>query len=149
MDKPKTEEQVIIFALKGEKYGLGIRNVISVGDPHELKSKEKKDKYAGKLVVRSQEVPVISLNMLLQRGEGDLSDNTKILVLGSLGKMAGVMVDAVLEVIPYSLKSVKPLPKMIMDNSITFFLGIGRVNNEPILFLNESGIIASLHSGKT
>ncbi|MBI5182023.1 MAG: chemotaxis protein CheW [Nitrospirae bacterium] len=149
MDKPKTEEQVIIFALKGEKYGLSIRNLISVSDPNELKSEGKKDRYAGKLVVRSQEVPVISLNMLLQRGEGDLSDNTKIVVLGSSGKMVGLMVDEVLEVITYSLKSVKPLPKTIMDNSITFFLGIGRVNNEPILFLNETGIIASSYSGKT
>ena len=40
--------------------------------------------------------------MLLQLGEGNFSDNVKILVLGNPNKMIGLIVDAVLEVISFS-----------------------------------------------
>lgn len=102
MDKAKAEEQVIIFLLKGEKFGLNIKNLISISEPGELKEERGEGVYRGRLSVRSKEAPVVNLNMLLQLGEGNFSDNVKILVLGNPNKMIGLIVDAVLEVISFS-----------------------------------------------
>ncbi|MBI3354020.1 MAG: chemotaxis protein CheW [Nitrospirae bacterium] len=148
MDKARAEEQVIIFLLKGEKFGLNIKNLISISEPGELKEERGEGVYRGRLSVRSKEAPVINLNMLLQLGEGNFSDNVKILVLGNPNKMIGLIVDAVLEVISFSPKAIRPLPKMIMDSSITYFTGVGRVNGEAVLFLNESEIISASYAGK-
>lgn len=149
MDKAKAEEQVIIFLLKGEKFGLNIKNLISISESGELKEEREEGIYRGKLSVRSHEAPVINLNMLLQLGEGNFSDSVKILVVGNSNKMVGLIVDAVLEVISFSQKAIRPLPKIIMDSSITYFMGVGRVNGEAVLFLNDSEIIAASYPGKT
>ena len=41
MDKAKAEEQVIIFLLKGEKFGLNIKNLISISEPERIKGRKR------------------------------------------------------------------------------------------------------------
>ncbi|MBI5042300.1 MAG: chemotaxis protein CheW [Nitrospirae bacterium] len=150
MERPKSEEQVIIFLLRGDKFGVSIRNLVEVSKLEGLKREGDKGIYEGKLMLREHEVPVVNLSMLFHLGEGDNSENVRIIVLGkSSKKMIGLKVDAVSEVITYPLRSVRPVPKMIMDNTINYFLGIGRVKEEDVLFLNDDEIITATGSGKT
>ncbi len=149
MDKPKNDDQVIIFLLRGDKFGISVKNMVEVSKLGGLKSEKAEGIYEGKLILREHEVPVVNLSMLFHLGEGDNSENVRIIVLEKSSKMIGLKVDAVSEVITYPLRSVRPVPKMVMDNTINYFLGIGRVKDEEVLFLNDDEIITATGSGKT
>lgn len=149
MDKSKTDEQVIIFLLKGDRFGVSVKNMVEVSKLDGLKREKAEGIYEGKLMLREHEVPVVNLSMLFHLGEGDNSENVRIIVLGKSSKMVGLKVDAVSEVINYPLRSIKPIPKMIMDSAVNYFLGIGRVKDEPVLFLNDEDIIAETSVGKS
>lgn len=148
MDKPKNDDQVIIFLLKGDKFGVSVRNMVEVSKSGGLKRENAGGIYEGKLMLREHEVPVVNLNMLFHLGEGDNSENVRIIVLEKSSKTVGLKVDAVSEVITYPLRAVKPMPKMIMDSAVNYFLGIGRVKDEAVLFLNDEEIIAETSVGK-
>ena len=149
MDKSKTDEQVIIFLLKGDRFGVSVKNMVEVSKLDGLKREKAEGIYEGKLMFREHEVPVVDLGMLFHLGEGDNSENVRIIVLGKSSKMVGLKVDAVSEVITYPLRSIRPMPKMIMDSAVNYFLGIGRVKDEPVLFLNDEDIIAETSVGKS
>lgn len=149
MDKPKNEDQVIIFLLKGDKFGVSVKNMVEVSKSGGLKRENAGGIYEGKLMLREHEVPVVNLNMLFHLGEGDNSENVRIIVLEKSSKTVGLKVDAVSEVIAYPLRAIKPMPKMIMDSAVNYFLGIGRVKDEAVLFLNDEAIIAETSAGKS
>lgn len=149
MDKSKNDDQVIIFLLKGDKFGISVKNMVEISKLGGLKREGTEGIYEGKLMLRSHEVPVVNLSMLFHLGEGDNSENASIIVLGKSSKMIGLKVDAVSEVITYPIKSIRPMPKMIMDSAVNYFLGIGRANDELVLFLNDNEILASTDTGKT
>ena len=114
MDKSKTDEQVIIFLLKGDRFGVSVKNMVEVSKLDGLKREKAEGIYEGKLMFREHEVPVVDLGMLFHLGEGDNSENVRIIVLGKSSKMVGLKVDAVSEVITYPLRSIRPMPKMII-----------------------------------
>lgn len=92
--------QLVSFTLGKELYGIEItkvREIILIAEitripetPHFLK---------GLINLRSTVIPVIDLRARFGLPEGDLTDESRIMVLQACGKTIGIIVDAVSEVL--------------------------------------------------
>ena len=106
--------QLVSFQLDKELYGIEItkvREIILISEitripqtPHYVK---------GLINLRSTVIPVIDLRSLFGLQEGDMTDESRIMVLQACGKTIGIVVDAVSEVLRVKHDQIAPPPPTV------------------------------------
>lgn len=118
--QPKVEEtrseliQLVSFKLEEEEYGvnvLKVREIIRMpaitrvpNTPHYIE---------GVINLRGKVIPIISMRKRFGLPEGDVSSQTRIMVMDMDGELMGFVVDAVSEVIRISESEIQPPPAVV------------------------------------
>ena len=106
--------QLVSFTLAKELYGIEItkvREIILITDITRIP--ETPDFLKGLINLRSTVIPVIDLRVRFGLPEGELTDESRIMVLQACGKTIGIVVDAVSEVLRVKHEQIAPPPPTV------------------------------------
>jgi len=122
--------QIVALHLGDEVYGIDIATIHTVIVLQDITSVPKTPKYVrGVMNLRGQIVPVIDLRMRLDMPvlSADEQKNARVVIVHTEGLHAGLIVDAVSEVLTLAEGSVGPPSGLIASNDCEFITGIGKV----------------------
>ena len=129
--------QLVSFNLGEETYGIEItriREIILVGDitqvpetPHYIK---------GLINLRSSVIPVIDLRARFGLPDGDLTEESRIMVLNVGSRTIGIVVDSVSEVLRVSKDQISPAPPTVASLGKQYMTGLVRLDEQLLILLD-------------
>jgi purine-binding chemotaxis protein CheW len=140
--------EFLTFRLGEEEYGIDILKV------QEIRSYEQPTRIAnapafikGVVNLRGVIVPIVDLRLKLGCETVEYNGFTVAIVLNVKGRVVGVVVDSVSDVLALDAGSIKPAPEMSSSMDTAFITGIGSVAERMLILMDIEGLMASEEMG--
>jgi purine-binding chemotaxis protein CheW len=159
MAEPKTEThddllsggrgtmQLVSFHLDKEEYGIEItrvREIILMGEITRVP--ETPPHIKGLINLRSTVIPIVDLRLRFGLREEAPTDHTRIMVVNVAGKMIGIVVDAVSEVLRISQEQIAPPPPTVAGLNNEYLTGLVKLDNRMLILLDIDKIVGRVES---
>ncbi|UDF37385.1 UNVERIFIED_ORG: chemotaxis protein CheW [Shinella sp. XGS7] len=135
--------QCLTFRVGGEEYGIDILKV------QEIRSYEAPTRIAnapafvkGVVNLRGVIVPIVDLRLRLGQ-TAEYNGFTVVIVLNVLGRVVGIVVDSVSDVLELGADAVKPPPEIGSAIDARFITGLGKIAERMLILLDIEGMVAS------
>lgn len=139
------EQQLVIFELANEFYGINIAVVESIIKMQAITQLPQSPSYVkGVTNLRGSVLPVIDLRSRFALPPKEDTRQTRIIIVTMGNIKVGVTVDGVSEVLRVSDELIEPLPAMVNSVNSVFLKGIVRLENRLIILL-ELGKVLDLN----
>jgi purine-binding chemotaxis protein CheW len=136
------EQQLVVFELANEFYGINIAMVESIIKVQTITQLPQTPLYVkGVTNLRGSVLPVIDLRTRFALDTKEDTRQTRIMIVTMGSIKAGIVVDAVSEVLRVSDETIEPLPPMINSIDSAFLKGIVRLENRLIILLELSKVL--------
>jgi len=137
------EEQMVVFKLAGEQYGVRITQVQEINRLSKITKVPRAPKFVeGVVNLRGEVIPLIDLRKRFEIEEKEYNEFTRIIVSDINNKKIGIIVDEVLEVLRVPKKSLEEAPDIIQGNQAARFMeGLANLDNRMIMLLNLENIL--------
>ncbi len=136
------EQQVVVFELANELYGVNIAAVESIIKMQVITQLPHTPPYVkGVTNLRGSVLPVLDLRIRFALEAQEDTRQTRIMIVTMGSIKAGIIVDGVSEVLRISEESIEPLPPMLNSVDSTFLKGIARLENRLIILLDLSRVL--------
>lgn len=134
--------QYVVFLLGYDEYAIDIQKVVSIervfyttrvpGTPEFLK---------GVINLRGEIIPVLDIRNRFEIQMLDETEETRVIILKIDDIVAGIISDAVVEVIGLEDTKIENLLNFSSDISSEYIFGIGNVDNRTVTILNAEKVI--------
>ncbi len=132
-----TEEQVVVFELAGECYGVDISRVQEIIRPPAITAVPRAPEYVeGVVNLRGRVIPVINLRFRFRLPETERGRTDRIVVLELDGQTVGAAVDAVSEVLRIPRSAIEPPAATLGGAEDSYLRGIAKVDDRLIILLD-------------
>lgn len=128
LSQPQQAGEFLTFRLGGEEYGVDILCV------QEIRSYEQPAQIAGApaflkgvLNLRGVIVPIVDLRISLGCNSAEYNTFTAVVVVNIRGRVIGMVVDAISDVLELSRDDIKPPPEQTSGAGASYVTGIGTV----------------------
>lgn len=130
------ENQYVVFKLGKSEFGIDIMNVKEIGTYVEAVSLPHTPSFIeGVINYRGKVIPVINLNKRFGLGDGEITKDTRIIVITLKEKEVGFIVDEASQTIRLSDEQIDPAPSFIGGVDKRFITGVGKLENNRLLIL--------------
>lgn len=138
------EQQLVVFELAKEHYGVDISMVESIIKMQEITRIPQSPSFVeGITNLRGIVLPVIDLRKRFGLESQAVSRDSRIMVV-ALGSMkVGMIVDAVSEVLRVQSDSIEPPPSMTTTSRVNFITGIAKLDEILVILLDASKILST------
>ena len=143
-ESTEATSQYLTFALGDEEYGINILMV------QEIRSYETVTKIAnlpdfikGIINLRGVIVPVVDMRIKFQLGDVGYDDFTVVIVLNVAGRVVGMVVDSVSDVITLSPEQVRPAPEFGAALHTEYITGLGTVDKRMLILIDIEKLMTS------
>ena len=144
--------EYLTFRLGAEEYGIDILRV------QEIRSYEQPTRIAnappflkGVVNLRGVIVPIIDLRLKLgclnEQGQAEYNHFTVVIVLNVRGRVVGVVVDSVSDVLALGGDAIRPAPGMNATIDTSFITGIGSVAERMLILMDIEALMSSTDMG--
>ncbi len=125
-----TERQLVSFEVAGEEFGLDIIEVQEIIKIPEITRVPKAPEFVeGIINLRGGVLPIIDSRRRFDLEVKEWTDSNRILVANIEGKMTGIIVDSVSEVLRLPESAIEPAPSL-MGTGAEYLEGIGKLEEE-------------------
>ncbi|HHX66032.1 MAG TPA: chemotaxis protein CheW [Chloroflexi bacterium] len=132
-----TEEQVVVFSLAGEHYGLDISRIQGIIKLPEITRVPRAPRFVeGIINLRGAIVPVIDLRKRFRLGERTDTRETRIINVEMGDHLVGLIVDAVEEVLNIPPDAVEPTPELVTTLDSAYLRGIAKLDDRLVILLD-------------
>lgn len=136
------EEQLVTFSLGTEEFGVDIMRVQEIIRIPPITRVPKAPSYVeGVINLRGNVIPVVSLRSRFGMERVDDTELSRIVVLQVQGKVFGVRVDAVTEVLRLDSEAIEPPPQVTMGMDSQFIRGVGKIGERLLILLDLTHIM--------
>lgn len=133
----RSEQQLVVFTLAGESYGVDIAKVSGIERMQEITRVPRTPPYVeGVINLRGRVIPVIHLRKLFSLDEGEITKETRIVVVDIGGQPIGVQVDEVTQVLTIASETIEPPSAVIASADADYLLGIAKLKDKMIILLD-------------
>lgn len=137
VDKSHEERQLVVFSLNAELYGVDINVVREIIRMQDLTNvPETPDYVEGVINLRGAVTPVIDLRKRMDLHVGEVTADTRIVVMDVRSQNIGVIVDQVNEVLRVASDSIEPTSAIITATDSDYLLGIAKLEDRLIILLD-------------
>ncbi|NQT41451.1 MAG: purine-binding chemotaxis protein CheW [Planctomycetes bacterium] len=144
--------QLVSFRLAGEEYGIEIikvREIILMGEITAIP--ETPDYVKGLINLRGTVVPIIDLRLRFGLPLGEITDESRIVVVNVAGKALGIVVDAVDEVLRITGEQIAPPPPTVAGMGREYLIGLAKLGERLLIMLDVDKIltredVAAMHA---
>lgn len=136
--------QVVRFMLGKESFGINIGNVQEIINiPEITKIPDTPQFLEGVINLRGKILSVIDLRKRLNFDATHKDKKNRILVTEIDGRVIGLIVDEVSEVVKINPDSIEPTPEMINSSGVEYISGVGKLDDRIILLLDFEKILSN------
>ena len=136
------EQQLVVFELAGESYGIDIAAVESIIKMQTITQLPQAPFYVkGVTNLRGNVLPVIDLRLRFGLDAQEYSRQTRIIIVTMGTLKVGVVVDAVSEVLRVPEESIGGLPPVVNTVNSAFLKGIVRLEDRLIILLELGKVL--------
>lgn len=137
-----TEEQVVVFALAGELYGLDISRVQGIIKMPEVTRVPRAAEFVeGVINLRGEIVPIIDLRKRFGLGELQIGVDTRIINVEMGDHLVGLIVDAVEEVLNIPSGVIEPPPDLVTTMDSAYLRGIAKLEERLVILLDLDRVL--------
>ena len=134
--------QLVSFELADESYGIEITKVREIILITEITCIPQTPHYVKGLInLRSTVIPVIDLRALFGLPESTKTDESRIMVIHAAGRMIGIMVDAVSEVLRVKKDQIAPPPPTVAQLGREYLVGLVKLEKQLLILLDIDKIL--------
>ncbi len=134
--------QLVSFGLAEEEYGIEITKIREIILITEITQVPQTPHYVKGLInLRSVVIPVIDLRTRFGLPEGELTDESRIMVLHVGTKTVGIVVDAVSEVLRISHQQIAPPPSTVAGLGREYLTGLVKLEERLLILLDIDKIL--------
>lgn len=138
----RMEEQVVIFNLQDQVYGINIESVLEIIRMESVtRVPGTPDFIEGVINLRGKVIPVMDLSKRFGMPQSRVSSSTRVIIVEAGGVTVGMVVDAVSEVLRFPVTSIEPPPPMISGAGIEALRGIALVDGRLIILLDLGRVL--------
>ena len=128
--------QWVTFKLDNETYGINVMRVQEVLRYTEIAPVPGAPSYVlGIINLRGYVVTVIDTRQRFGLHSGEISDNTRIVIIEADKQVVGIMVDSVAEVVYLRQSEIETAPNVGNEESAKFIQGVCNKNNELLILV--------------
>ncbi|MEW6459202.1 MAG: chemotaxis protein CheW [Bacillota bacterium] len=139
----KREEQLVVFQLAGQTYGVDIARVFEIIRMEAITRVPKAPSFVeGVIKLRGSIIPVIDLRKRFAMPPAESTANNRIVIVEMGGTTIGMIVDAVSEVLRVSQADIEPPPPMVAGVDAAYLRGIALWRDRLIILLDLEKILA-------
>jgi purine-binding chemotaxis protein CheW len=138
------DNQFVTFNIEDEIYGVDVKKV------HEIIGMTKITKVPNSMVfmkgmidLRGRVVPVVDMRLKFNMEEKEYNEMTVILIVEVMGKLIGMVVDTVSDVIGLKEENIQDTPHFSTKIDTDYISGIGRSDEKLIILLEVDKILTS------
>jgi purine-binding chemotaxis protein CheW len=143
------KNQVVRFTIGKESFGIDIGNVKEiVAVPEITRVPDTPDFVEGVINLRGKIVSVIDLRKRLRFDVSHNNKKNRILVTEVNGRIVGLIVDEVSEVLRLNPESIEPPPEMVVSVGVEYITGVGKLEDGIILLLDIQKVLGKEEIGK-
>jgi purine-binding chemotaxis protein CheW len=151
-DSKNDEIQIVTFKLDNEEFGIKIEQVQEINRIDKITSVPQVQSFIeGMMNLRGNVIPLIDLRKRFGLDVKEHTEATRVIIVTILGKLTGLIVDSVSEVLRLSLNIIEQTPEIIRSKNGTEFLtGICKLEKEKrmILLISIDKILTSEEQGQ-
>jgi len=123
------ERQLVSFKVKDEEFGVDIMQVQEIIRMTEITQVPKAPYFVkGVLNLRGGVLPIIDLRTRFDLEESEYSESNRIVVVNVKGKIMGIIVDSVSEVLRLPKDTIEPPPPIVSGIRAQFLEGVGKLD---------------------
>lgn len=140
--------EFLAFTLGQEEYGIDIQKV------SEIRSYETPTRIAnapefvkGVVNLRGIIVPIVDMRIKFNLGEPTYDQFTVVIILNIAGRVVGMVVDSVSDVITLSPEQIKPAPEMGTAFNTDYLIGLGTLDERMLILVDIDKLMSSSEMG--
>jgi len=131
------QQEFLSFTLGREAYGIDILKV------QEIRSYEQPTTIAnapafikGVVNLRGIIVPIVDMRLKFNLDEAQYNDLTVVIVLNVAGRVVGMVVDGVSDVVQLSAEQIRPAPDFSSAFDVKYITGLGTVDDRMLILVD-------------
>lgn len=133
----QTEQQLVVFDLAAESYGVDINVVQSIIQMQEITRIPRTPEFVdGVINLRGKIIPVVDSRKRFGLADGERNSDNRIVVASIGGQDIGMVVDAVSEVLRIPMDAVEPPSTLITSQDSDYIRGIAKVEDRLVILLD-------------
>ncbi len=136
-------EQLVVFTLGSEYYGVGIEDINTIIRLPEITKIPHTPAYMlGVMNLRGMIVPVIDLRSRFNLCTAEWSKSTRVIVIENHGLQVGMVVDGVSQTMQLATSQIVSLSPFVSSIDSQYLRGVGKDENRLIILLELTKILA-------
>jgi len=141
---PAVEQQLVIFRLGEDYFAMHIANVNEIIRLQKITPVPKAPPFVeGVTNLRGRVIPVIDLRKRFGLEARDQGYMTRIIVADHEGKLIGMIVDGVDEVLTVPADAIEPPDEIVVSVDSEFLAGIVRLDERLIILLDQEQVLSA------
>jgi purine-binding chemotaxis protein CheW len=149
--KPGAEaagQEFLAFTLGKEEYGLDILKVQEIRGYETVTRVANAPEFVkGVVNLRGTIVPIVDMRIKFKLGEPTYDQFTVVIILNIAGRVVGMVVDSVSDVITLTPEQVKPAPDMGSAMSSNYLIGLGTLDERMLILIDIDKLMSSADMG--
>ena len=140
--------EVVTFTLGQEEYGIDIQRVQELRGYNTVTCIANAPAHIkGVVNLRGIIVPIIDMRIKFDLGEPRYDEFTVVIVLNIGGRVVGMVVDSVSDVITLSAEQIKPAPEMGSVLDTDYIIGLGTLDTRMLILVDIDRLMSSEELG--
>ncbi len=137
-------DEYLTFVLGSEEYGIEILKVQEIrGYDAVTQIANTPEFIKGVINLRGNIVPIVDLRIKFNLGNVEYNELTVVIVLNIGGRVVGIVVDGVSDVIALSATQVRPVPELVSTIDTKYLLGLGAVDGRMLILVDIERLMSS------
>lgn len=141
-ENKREEEQVVVFNLRDQTYGIDIDSVLEIIRMESIvRVPGTPDFVEGIINLRGRIVPVMDLSRWFGLDTADITASSRIIIVDTSDSTIGMIVDSVSEVLRFPLSCIEPPPAMVGAGNVEFIRGVALYDQRMFILLDLARIL--------
>ncbi|HYD96938.1 MAG TPA: chemotaxis protein CheW [Noviherbaspirillum sp.] len=147
-DRDIAGQEYLAFTLGKEEYGIDILKVQEIrGYETVTRIANAPDFIKGVVNLRGIIVPIVDMRIKFHLGEPTYDQFTVVIILNVAGRVVGMVVDSVSDVITLSHEQIKPAPEMGTALNTDYLIGLGTIDQRMLILVDIDKLMSSAEMG--
>lgn len=137
-------KEYLTFTLGDEEYGMDILKVQEIrGYDAVTHIANTPDFLKGIINLRGVIVPIVDMRIKFHLGQVVYDEFTVVIIMNVLGRIIGMVVDGVSDVVSLSPRQIKPPPEFDCHVATDHIVGIGTINDHMLILVDMETLLAN------
>jgi purine-binding chemotaxis protein CheW len=141
-------KEILAFTLGSEEYGIDILRVQELRGYETVTRIAKSAEFIkGVVNLRGIIVPIVDMRIKFKLGEPTYDQFTVVIILNILGRVVGMVVDSVSDVIALTAEQIRPAPEMGSAVNSDYLTGLGTIEDRMLILIDIDKLMSSPEMG--